>query len=296
MAKELTKKSALVKLVPGENLDAYLQTIHSIPLLSAEREHELAVAYHDHGDVDAARELILAHLRFVAHIARSYTGYGLPQADLIQEGNVGLMKALKRFDPGKGVRFITFAVHWVKSEIHDYIIRNWRLIKIATTKAQRKLFFNLRRERKQLERMSNEEAGHIADSLGVPVKDVREMENRFNTGAEVAFDTPQPVPGSNEDEEHATSPAEYLESENSNPAEILEKEDWEQNSHKLLQRAMGRLDERSRDIIQKRWLNEEHRATLNELAQEYSVSMERIRQIEQRALDSLREEMGALIH
>ncbi len=271
--------------VPGVNIDAYQQSVNSIPVLSADQERELAERYYYEGDVEAARQLVMSHLRFVVHIAKSYTGYGLPQADLIQEGNVGLMKAVKRFDPTVGVRLVSFAVHWIKAEIHEYVLRNWRIVKVATTKAQRKLFFNLRSQKKRLGWMNNEEVEMVARELGVEPAEVREMEGRL-TAHDAAFDAPAEA----DDDSLLPAPVQYLEDKSLDPAYLLEEDDWATNNQARLQLAMSNLDERSRDILEKRWFAEE-KATLHELAAEYSVSAERIRQLEKNAMKKLKQHM-----
>ncbi len=282
MNKQLIPASVLS---PNMGLTTYAQAINSIPILTAEQERKLAEDLYYREDLEAARQLVLSHLRFVMHIARSYSGYGLPQADLVQEGNIGLMKAVKRFNPEKGVRLISFAVHWIKAEIHEYILRNWRIVKIATTKAQRKLFFNLRGAKKTLAWLSNDEAHAVAKDLGVAVSDVREMEGRL-AGYDASFDA-----SPDDDDEHAfVVPSSYLEDAGSDPAFQLENENWEDVSTRQLGEAMASLDARSRDILQKRWLNDD-KATLHDLAAEYNVSAERIRQLEQNAMKKLRAAM-----
>lgn len=269
-------------LTPGANLESYVQSIHSIALLSAEQERVLADKLYYEQDLDAARQMVMAHLRFVVHIARSYAGYGLAQADLIQEGNVGLMKAVKRFNPEMGVRLVSFAVHWIKAEIHEFILRNWRIVKVATTKAQRKLFFNLRSQKKRLTWLTNDEVHSVAASLGVEPREVREMEGRL-TGQDMAFD-----PATDADDELAyQSPAHYLEDHRYNPAHQLEDADWTESATSHLHEALEQLDARSRDILYQRWLAEE-KATLHDLASKYKVSAERIRQLEQNALVKLK--------
>ena len=275
-----------VNLVPGSNLSAYMQTVNSFPVLSAEREHELGEELFYHENLEAARELVMAHLRFVVHIARSYKGYGLPLADLIQEGNVGLMKAVKRFNPEKGVRLVSFAVHWVKAEMHEYILRNWRIVKVATTKAQRKLFFNLRGAKKKLAWLNNDEANAVANDLGVDVKEVRRMESRL-TASDLGFDA-----GADDESEGVVAPAHYLEDNSLNPALVLENADWQQSNNQHLGMAMELLDERSRDIIQARWLSET-KPTLHDLAAKYGISAERIRQLEKNAMKKVRMTMEA---
>ncbi len=274
------------QLVPGGDLSAYIQAVGSIPLLSVERERELAEELHYRGNLEAARELVMSHLRFVVHIAKSYSGYGLPQADLVQEGNVGLMKAVKRFDPSKGVRLVSFAVHWIKAEIHEYVLRNWRIVKVATTKAQRKLFFNLRSAKKQLAWLSNDEADAVAKDLGVDVSEVRRMEGRLSS-VDVGFD------GSDSDDDSSfVAPVHYLEDHSQDPARLLEADNWEESNHQSLSLALSELDERSRDILQSRWLAES-KATLHDLADRYGVSAERIRQLEKAAMKKLKAAMEA---
>jgi RNA polymerase sigma-32 factor len=274
-------------MVPGQNLSAYVASVSSIPVLTAEQEKELAERLHYQQDLDAARQLVLSHLRFVVHIAKSYSGYGLPQGDLIQEGNVGLMKAVKRFDPERGVRLVSFAVHWIKAEIHEYILRNWRIVKVATTKAQRKLFFNLRGAKKSLAWLSNDEVNAIAEDLGVDAKVVRQMESRLSAH-DASFDL-----GVDEDDENAyQAPANYLEDKRYDPIDVLEQQDWQETSNRQLLAAMNELDERSKDILNARWLSEE-KATLHELAAKYEVSAERIRQLEKNAMKKIKAAMQA---
>jgi RNA polymerase sigma-32 factor len=273
---------AVDQMVPGANLAAYVQAVASIPILSPEREHTLAEKLFYEGDVQAARELVMSHLRFVVHIARSYKGYGLAEADLIQEGNVGLMKAVKRFDPTKGVRLVSFAVHWIKAEIHEFILRNWRIVKIATTKAQRKLFFNLRGAKKNLGWLSAEEAQAVADDLGVDIKEVHRMEGRLSS-RDIAFDAPTDA----DDDDAWQSPQHYLEDHSMDPAMSVEDSEWQADSQAQLHMAIAALDERSRDILARRWLTDD-KATLHELAAEYGVSAERIRQLEQAAMKKIR--------
>lgn len=281
-----TNMMALPSLAPGRDLDAYLNTIAAFPVLSPEQEKELAHRFYDKDDLDAARELVLSHLRFVVHIARSYSGYGLSQADLIQEGNVGLMKAVKRFDPNVGVRLVSFAVHWIKAEMHEYILRNWRIVKVATTKAQRKLFFNLRSQKKQLSWLNQAETKAIADDLGVPEAEVSRMESRLSAG-DLAFDG-----YAADDEEQPAAPVHYLASAEADPADIVADQDHLSDSTERLTASFGQLDERSRDIVQRRWLADD-KATLQELADEYQVSAERIRQLEKNALKKLKIAMEA---
>lgn len=270
---------------PGVNLEAYVQSVQTVPVLSAEEEKALAEKLFFNDDVDAARQLVLSHLRFVVHIAKSYNGYGLPQADLIQEGNVGLMKAVKRFDPTVGVRLVSFAVHWIKAEIHEYVLRNWRIVKIATTKAQRKLFFNLRSQKKRLGWMSTDEINAIAKDLGVDASDVREMEGRLG-----AYDASFDAPVDADDESANQAPVYYLEDKTMDPAAMLEEDDWESAHNERLYQALTTLDERSRDILQRRWFDED-KATLHDLAAKYDVSAERIRQLEKNAMKKLKAHM-----
>ena len=270
----------LILAGPLGSLDAYIQAVGSVPSLSQEEEQELATRLREDGDLDAARQLVLAHLRFVVHIASGYRGYGLPMADLIQEGNVGLMKAVKRFDPEVGVRLVTFAVHWIRAEIHEFILRNWRLVKVATTKAQRKLFFNLRKLKKRLGWMSPDEQQAVAEYLGVKPEEVAEMEMRL-AGQDITFDPP-----TSDSEEQTYSPSQYLPSSDLDPAAELEEADTMERASEQLAEALAGLDERSRDIITSRRLVEK-KATLHELADRYGVSAERIRQIENQALKQL---------
>jgi RNA polymerase sigma-32 factor len=269
-------------LTPGGDLNAYIQNIGTIPILSQEQERNLADAYYYHSDLDAARQLILSHLRFVMHIAKSYNGYGLPVADLIQEGNVGLMKAVKRFNPEKGVRLVSFAVHWIKAEMHEYILKNWRIVKVATTKAQRKLFFNLRGAKTKLQWLSADEAKAIAEDLGVSVSEVTRMEGRLS-----AFDLGFDGPDEDSDEGAPQAPALYLEDQTQDPALVLENDDWQRSNNVGLYTALAELDERSREIIQARWLDGK-KATLHELADKYQVSAERIRQLEKNAMKKVK--------
>jgi RNA polymerase sigma-32 factor len=275
------------QMVPGANLAAYVQAVSSIPVLSVERERELAEDLYYNDNLEAARELVMSHLRFVVHIARSYSGYGLAEADLIQEGNVGLMKAVKRFNPEKGVRLVSFAVHWIKAEMHEFILRNWRIVKVATTKAQRKLFFNLRSAKKSLAWLSAEEAQAVADDLGVDVREVQRMEGRLSS-RDLAYDLPLDA----DEDDLWQAPQYYLEDQRSDPALAVESSDWQRSSEDQLHQAMAELDERSRDILAQRWLAEE-KATLHELAAQYGVSAERIRQLEQNAMKKLRAAIAA---
>ena len=274
-------------MTPGANLNAYIQGTATVPILSIEEERSLGEALYYEEDLDAARRLVMSHLRFVVHIARSYSGYGLPLADLIQEGNVGLMKAVRRFNPEKGVRVVSFAVHWIKAEIHEFILRNWRIVKVATTKAQRKLFFNLRSAKKELQWLTADEAKAVADDLGVELKDVKEMEMRLYA-RDAAFDAP-----ADEDEDSVQyAPVFFLNDKNADPAEQVEKDDYEGDNNYRLAEAVKSLDERSQDILQRRWL-EDKKATLHQLADEYGVSAERIRQLEKNAMKKVRGLMEA---
>jgi RNA polymerase sigma-32 factor len=272
----------LVLAGPVGSLDAYVERVSRIPVLSREEELDYANRFRADGDLDAARALVLSHLRFVVHIARGYTGYGLPLGDLIQEGNVGLMKAVKRFDPTVGVRLVSFAVHWIRAEIHEYVLRNWRLVKVATTKAQRKLFFNLRRFKKNLGWLSDAETQAVARDLGVSAEEVTEMEKRLSS-RDLSFD---PAPGADEDEETFT-PAAYLPAPDADPSVAVEQEQWDEDSTERVARALETLDERSQDILRSRWMTDQ-KATLHELAAQYGVSAERIRQIEANAIKKLR--------
>ena len=273
---------------PGVNLGAYISTVNQIPILTAEQEKELADRYFYDQDLDAAKMLVMSHLRFVVHIARSYAGYGLPQGDLIQEGNLGLMKAVKRFDPNMGVRLVSFAVHWIKAEIHEYVIRNWRIVKIATTKAQRKLFFNLRSLKKSSKKLTLEEAQSIANDLNVTAEQVLEMEGRLT-----AYDAAFEAQGEDDDENSSyVAPALYLEDNRYDPARLIEEEDYESQSTSALHDAMEQLDDRSRNILQRRWLDDD-KSTLHELAAEYNVSAERIRQLEKNAMDKIKVAMSS---
>src|SRR5688572_28609119 len=278
--------TALPLTGPLGSLDAYIERVSAIPVLSREEEHSLARRFRDEQDLDAARTLVLSHLRFVVHIARGYLGYGLPVGDLIQEGNVGLMKAVKRLHPGMGVRLVSFAVHWIRAEIHEYVIRNWRMVRVATTKAQRKLFFNLRRMKKNLAWLSDDETAAVAGELGVEAREVREMERRLSA-RDLSFD-PAPDTG---DEESIASPSLYLPAPEADPATIVEQDEWDGVVSDSLASAIEGLDERSRTVIRSRWLGEEKK-TLQELADDYGVSAERIRQIEATALTKLRSAMS----
>ncbi len=269
--------------VPVDSLESYIQAVNQVPMLSAEEEQELAQRLRLHNDLEAAQRLIVAHLRFVVHVARGYIGYGLPLGDLVQEGNVGLMKAVKRFDPAHGVRLVSFAVHWIRAEIHEFILRNWRIVKVATTKAQRKLFFKLRGAKKRLGWLNGEEVDTVARELGVSADSVLEMESRLS-GYDVSFD---PAPETDDDEREAYAPSAYLRDEQADPAGALERDDWEEQAANHLSEALERLDPRSRAIVQRRWLDED-KPTLHELAAEYKVSAERIRQLENNAMKKLR--------
>ncbi|MEY4717493.1 MAG: hypothetical protein RL563_111 [Pseudomonadota bacterium] len=262
------------------SFDSYLNLVSRIPQLSAQQEYELAVRYRDEGDLEAARQLVMSNLRFVAHVARGYDGYGLAIDDIVQEGNIGLMKAVKRFDPDMGVRLVSFAVHWIKAEIHEFVIKNWRIVKVATTKAQRKLFFNLRKFKKGLNFLSKDEAEAIAENLNVDVKSVYEMELRLD-GRDIGLDP------SDEEGDNSVAPIAYLEQSGADPALLLENSDWQERKEDLMMTAFADLDDRSRDILASRWLAEE-KATLHDLAERYHVSAERIRQLEQNAMKKLK--------
>ena len=276
MSKDLVPQNILT---PGANLDAYVQAVNSIAVLTPEQEQELAHRLFDEGDVDAARQLVMAHLRFVIYVARSYSGYGLQEADLIQEGNVGLMKAVRRFDPSYGVRLVSFAVHWIKAEIHEFILKNWRIVKIATTKPQRKLFFNLRGAKKRLGWMNEAEIADVARDLGVMPEDVRQMESRMAYYDE-AFEL-------DTDDEDGYSPSQYLDDPDVDPAMMVEESNFEKVQRERLAAAFSNLDDRSREIMQRRWLSDK-KATLHELADDFSISAERVRQLERNALKKLR--------
>lgn len=272
---------------PGRDLTAYMASVNSIAVLTPEQELELAQQYYYEDNVEAARQLVMAHLRFVVHIAKTYNGYGLPLADLIQEGNVGLMKAVKRFNPEVGVRLVSFAVHWIKSEMHEYILRNWRIVKVATTKAQRKLFFNLRSSKKKLGWLNSEEAEAVAQDLGVDTKVVRQMEGRMS-----AYDTSFDAEPDSDDDSVYRAPAYYLEDQSSDVAVNLEDAEWEEVTNNSLHLALGELDERSQDILRARWLSDE-KSTLHDLADKYGVSAERIRQLEKNAMNKIKARMEA---
>ena len=268
------------------NLDAYIQAAYQLPVLSKEEEQALATDYREHNNLDAARQLILHNLRFVIQVARGYTGYGLPLGDLIQEGNIGLMKAVKRFDPSLKVRLVSFAVHWIRAEIHEYVLRNWRIVKVATTKAQRKLFFNLRGSKKRLGWLNQKEVEAVAKDLGVKPAEVMEMESRLS-GQDLGFDA-----STDDDDSPHVAPASWLVHDQADPAQVLEADNWSAHNTDKLSSALATLDDRSRDILQRRWLNED-KATLQALADEYSVSAERIRQLEKNAMGKLRAAMAA---
>lgn len=265
------------------SIESYVSSVTSINMLTAEQERELAFDLYENENLAAAKKLIMSHLRFVVHIARSYSGYGLPQADLIQEGNIGLMKAVKRFNPEVGVRLVSFAVHWIKAEIHEFVLKNWRIVKVATTKAQRKLFFNLRKSKKRLGWFSNDEVLNVAETLGVSKKEVLEMESRMSN-YDMAFDM-----GNDDDdsESAAYSPSLYLERDNSDVAENVANKQWEEHTNKRLFSAIKTLDERSQDILHSRWLDDNNKTTLQELADKYSVSAERVRQLEKNAMKKI---------
>jgi len=287
MSKQLVPSHLLVPAGTG-SLDAYIQEVNKIPVLTLEEEQDLARRYRDDDELEAARRMVLAHLRFVVHVAKGYTGYGLPLGDLIQEGNIGLMKAVKRFDPDHGVRLVSFAVHWIRAEMHEFILRNWRIVKVATTKAQRKLFFNLRKSKKRLGWLSYDEVNTVAGDLGVKPEVVLEMESRLS-GQDIGFDLP-----SNADDDAPTfAPAAFLESHSLDPELETESADWREHNDTLLYAGLEELDERSQDIIRSRWLQDDNKVTLQELADTYGVSAERIRQLEANALRKMRASMTA---
>ena len=278
----MTNALALPTNLSVGTFDAYLGVVRQMPQLTVEQERELALRFRDEGDLEAARQLVMTNLRFVVHVARGYSGYGLSMPDIIQEGNVGLMKAVKRFDPNMGVRLVSFAVHWIKAEIHEYVIKNWGIVKIATTKAQRKLFFNLRKMKKDLNWLSHDDAQAIAADLNVNLSDVYEMEKRLSSH-DMSFD----MSNDDSDDENYAAPVNYLQQYHADPAELLEASDWEGREHELLTEAMKSLDERSLDILASRWLVEK-KLTLQDLAAKYNVSAERIRQLEQNAMKKIR--------
>ncbi|MBY7963083.1 RNA polymerase sigma factor RpoH [Vibrio fluvialis] len=283
----MTNQAYPMALVSQDSLDSYIRSVNSYPMLTAEEEREMAERLHYSGDIEAAKGLILSHLRFVVHVARGYSGYGLPMADLVQEGNIGLMKAVKRFNPDVGVRLVSFAVHWIKAEIHEYVLRNWRIVKIATTKAQRKLFFNLRKSKKRLGWFNNGEVETVARELGVEPSEVREMESRL-AAQDATFEM------SNDDDDNPnayTAPMLYLEDKHSDLAENVEAQNWEAHTNQRLALALSSLDERSQHIVRSRWLYDQ-KATLQELAEMYNVSAERIRQLEKNAMKKLKDAVG----
>ena len=279
----MTKEMQTLAIAPLGNLESYVRAANTWPMLSAEEEKALAERLHYQGDLEAAKTLILSHLRFVVHVARNYSGYGLPQADLIQEGNIGLMKAVRRFNPEVGVRLVSFAVHWIKAEIHEYVLRNWRIVKVATTKAQRKLFFNLRKTKQRLGWFNQDEVEMVARELGVSSKDVREMESRM-AAQDMTFD---PTPD-DEGEGRSMAPMLYLQDKSSDFANGIEEDNWEDHAADKLSDAMQGLDERSQHIIRARWLDDDNKTTLQELADQYGVSAERVRQLEKNAMKKLR--------
>ena len=281
-----TQSMALTVPQGASSLEAYINSVTSISMLDAEAEYELAKRLQETGDLQAAKQLIMSHLRFVVHVAKGYSGYGLPQADLIQEGNIGLMKAVKRFDPDVGVRLVSFAVHWIKAEIHEYVLKNWRIVKVATTKAQRKLFFNIRKAKTRLGWFSDAEVSMVAENLGVSKADVTEMESRM-AAQDPAFDLTN-----DQDEEHDFAPVHYLEDHSSDLAENIENDNWESDSQGRLLSAIKTLDERSQHILRARWLDD-NKTTLQELAETYQVSAERIRQLEKNAMNKLKACMEA---
>ncbi|MFP1985533.1 RNA polymerase sigma factor RpoH [Lonsdalea quercina] len=280
----MTKDMQTFTLVPQGSLEGYIRAANAYPMLTAEEERALAERLHFEGDLDAAKQLILSHLRFVVHVARNYSGYGLPQADLIQEGNIGLMKAVRRFNPDVGVRLVSFAVHWIKAEIHEYVLRNWRIVKVATTKAQRKLFFNLRKTKQRLGWFNQDEVELVARELGVTSKDVLEMESRM-AAQDMTFD---PTPEDDAQPGHGMAPMLYLQDKTSDFADGIEEDNWESHAADKLAHAMEGLDERSQHIIRARWLDDDNKSTLQELADRFGVSAERVRQLEKNAMKKLR--------
>ncbi len=271
----------------GQDASAYMNTVNKMPVLNAEQERALAVRFRENEDIDAARELVMAHLRDVVKVARGFMGYGLPLTDLIQEGNIGLMKAVKRYDPEHGVRLVSYAVHWIKAEIYDYVLKNWRIVKVATTKAQRKLFFNLRKSKKKLGWLTNEDVHNLSENLNVDVKTVREMESRLS-GSDVSFD----MPADTDDDNFSAAPEQYLTNETADPAYIVAQQEYTSQRNASLSLAIKELDHRSRDIVTRRWLSDE-KPTLHDLAAEYGVSAERIRQIEKRAMERMKDVIAA---
>ena len=288
MTNAIAIQQASIPTLSAGSLDSYVSTVNQIPVLTKEDEYDLAVRLRDQGDLDAARALITHHLRFVARIAKGYGGYGLPIADLIQEGNIGLMKAVKKFDPEVGVRLVSFAVHWIRAEIHEFVLRNWRIVKVATTKAQRKLFFNLRSSKKRLGWLNHSEVESVAGDLGVRPEEVLEMESRLS-GQDIGFDAP--VSASGDTDEMISVPAAYLTSQSEDPSQALENTDWSTHQNHKLGNALAQLDDRARKIIESRWLGEQKR-TLQDLANELGVSAERVRQLENNALKKLRGEFA----
>ena len=280
---DIAIKNEIQLLGPIGSIEAYISIVNQAPVLTKEEEHALAVKFKENNDLDAARQLVLSQLRFVVHIARTYSGYGLPLADIIQEGNVGLMKAVKKFDPDKGVRLVTYAVHWIRAEIHEFVFDNWKIVKVATTKAQRKLFFKLRNQKKKIGWLTNDEKSLIASDLGVKATDVETMEERL-ASKDVLFDRPE------DDENAYVSPAGFLPAPDSDPSKLIEEENWLENNAGLLSEAMDKLDNRSREILKLRWLTEE-KVTLKVLAKKFNVSLERVRQIEEQAILDLREQL-----
>ena len=280
---DLAIKNEIQLLGPIGSIEAYISIVNQAPVLTKEEEHALAVKFKENNDLDAARQLVLSQLRFVVHIARTYSGYGLPLADIIQEGNVGLMKAVKKFDPDKGVRLVTYAVHWIRAEIHEFVFDNWKIVKVATTKAQRKLFFKLRNSKKKIGWLTNDEKSLIANDLGVKTRDVETMEQRLSS-KDVLFDRPE------DGSDSYVSPAGFLPAPNSDPSRLVEKENWLKSNIELLSEAMDNLDNRSKEVLKLRWLTEE-KVTLKELAKKFNVSLERVRQIEEQAILDLREQL-----
>ena len=280
---DLAIKNEIQLLGPIGSIETYISIVNQAPVLTKEEEHALAVKFKENNDLDAARQLVLSQLRFVVHIARTYSGYGLPLADIIQEGNVGLMKAVKKFDPDKGVRLVTYAVHWIRAEIHEFVFDNWKIVKVATTKAQRKLFFKLRNSKKKIGWLTNDEKSLIANDLGVKTRDVETMEQRL-ASKDVLFDRPE------DDSDSYVSPAGFLPAPNSDPSRLVEKENWLESNIELLSEAMDNLDNRSKEVLKLRWLTEE-KVTLKELAKKFNVSLERVRQIEEQAILDLREQL-----
>ena len=279
----MTRSLPMAIDIQSNGLHSYMASVGAQPMLTAEEEHDLAVRYRDENDLQAAQQLVLSHLRYVVRVARGFLGYGLPINDLIQEGNVGLMKAVKRFDPDRNVRLVSFAVHWIKAEIYDFVLKNWKLVRVATTKAQRKLFFNLRKHRASLEAMSESEIEHMSKELDVPMQTVREMEVRM-TGSYLSFDGDP----DDSDKSHSLAPASYIQDNRFNPEKIYEHETIKAEQHQQIEQALASLDDRAKDIVTKRWLNEDRKPTLQELAGKYGVSAERIRQIEANSMRKMR--------